>query len=73
MYLKVVVKAGARKERIEENGEGLRISVREAASGNLANKRVRALVALYAGVPETHVHLVSGYHSPTKKFSVRTV
>lgn len=73
MYLKVVVKAGARKERIEESGEVLHISVREAASGNLANKRVRALVALYKRVPETQVRLVSGHHSPIKKFSVREV
>lgn len=72
MDLKVLVKAGAHKERVIEDEGVLCVSVREPANANAANKRVRTLVALYKHVPETEVRCVSGHRSRRKVFSVRT-
>ena len=71
MYLKVIVSAGAKKEKIEKvkNG-GLAISVREPARQNLANKRVREILAEHFGVPLSSVRLLSGHRSPRKLFSI---
>ncbi len=73
MYLKVIVTPGARKERVEEKEDGsLFISVREPASGNHANTRVRELVALRLGVPASQVRILTGHHSRSKMLSITT-
>lgn len=76
MYLKVFVTPGAKKEKVEVHpakggeGETLLISVREPASGNRANTRVRELVALRLGRPLSSVRILTGHHSRVKMISV---
>ncbi|OGG72455.1 hypothetical protein A3A38_02110 [Candidatus Kaiserbacteria bacterium RIFCSPLOWO2_01_FULL_53_17] len=74
MYAKVFVTPGAKKEKVEEGkkeGE-LKISVREPAQRNLANTRVRELLAARFRVPLARVRILSGHHSPRKLFSIDT-
>ena len=70
MYLKVFVTPSARKEKVEEKGDALALSVREPAEGNRANTRVRELVALRFGVPVVQVRILTGHHSRVKMISV---
>lgn len=71
MYISVRVVAGAKIERVEELPKGrLKISVKEPAKQNLANRRVLELVAKHRGVGAKKVKLVSGHRSPSKIFSV---
>ena len=70
MYLKVFVTPGARKERLEEKGEILAISVKEPAAGNRANTRVRELVAERFGVSTSAVRILTGHHSRGKMVSI---
>jgi len=77
MFIKVFVTPGAKKEKVEvrpakkaEDGELLLIAVREPATGNRANTRVRELIALRAGVPVAKVRILTGHHSRVKMISV---
>ncbi|HUY05435.1 MAG TPA: DUF167 domain-containing protein [Candidatus Paceibacterota bacterium] len=70
MYLKVFVTPGAKREQVEEKGDMLAISVREPASGNRANDRVRELVALRFGQPIGKVRILTGHHSRGKMISI---
>lgn len=71
MYFKAKVLAGAKKESFSLAGaDACRISVREPAERNLANTRVRELVAEHFGVPAGKVRIVSGHHSPSKILAV---
>lgn len=70
MYIKVFVTPGAKREKIEEEGETLVISVKEPAMGNRANDRVRELVALRFGQPLRAVRILTGHHSRGKMLSV---
>ncbi|OGC80289.1 hypothetical protein A2943_00225 [Candidatus Adlerbacteria bacterium RIFCSPLOWO2_01_FULL_51_16] len=71
MYVKVRVKAGAKKETVLEVSKiHFEIAVREEAKQNLANKRVIALVAGHFRVPIKQVRIVSGHRSPSKILSL---
>lgn len=70
MYLKVFVTPGAKREVVKEERERWLISVREPAERNLANGRVRALVAARLGVPLGKVRILTGHHSRAKMISV---
>lgn len=71
MYISVRVVAGAKVEKLEALPRGrLRIWVKEPAERNLANARVRELVAAHLRVPLERVRLISGHTSPSKLFSV---
>jgi uncharacterized protein YggU (UPF0235/DUF167 family) len=71
MYIKVKVTAGANKKSFTElEKDSFRATVREPAERNLANARVRELVAEHFGVPTAKVRIVSGHHSQSKIFSV---
>lgn len=71
MFIKAKVTAGARKEAFLKLGEdSFRISVRESAERNMANKRVIELVARHFAVTVGAVRLVNGHHSPSKILSV---
>jgi uncharacterized protein YggU (UPF0235/DUF167 family) len=70
MYVKVTVTPGARKEEVEEKDGTLVLSVREPASGNRANMRVRELVALRYEVPVGKVRILTGHHSRVKMLSI---
>lgn len=70
MYIKVFVTPGAKKEKVEEKGETLLISVREPAMGNRANDRVRELVAMREGKPLSKVRILTGHRSRAKMISI---
>lgn len=70
MYIKVFVTPDAKREKVEEKGDMLLVSVREQASGNRANDRVRELVALRFGQPLGKVRILTGHHSRGKMISV---
>lgn len=67
MYLKVIVKTQAKKESlILKTEDHFLVSVKEKAKGNLANKRVLEIIALYFKVPKEKVRIVNGHHHPHK-------
>ena len=61
----------AKKEKVEEkkNGE-LAVSVKEPARQNLANRRVKQLLADYFNISIKNVRLINGHHHPKKLFSI---
>ncbi|OGG40438.1 hypothetical protein A2118_02890 [Candidatus Kaiserbacteria bacterium GWA2_50_9] len=72
MFIKIFVTPGAKKEKVEEKGETLAISVREPATGNRANTRVREIIAERCGAPVGKVRILTGHRSRAKMISVTT-
>lgn len=71
MYVKVKVTPEAKRESITRvSKDHYEIAVKEPAERNMANKRVRELVARHFKVPIGKVRLISGHHSPSKIFSI---
>lgn len=71
MYIRVTVTPGARKETIEETGDAsFAITVREPAAQNLANTRVRELLARHFSVPANQVRILTGHRSRSKMVSI---
>lgn len=71
MYIRVRVKASARKETVTKVSDTeYNMAVREPAERNLANGRVRELLAGAVGARRENVRIVTGHHSPTKIFDV---
>lgn len=70
MFIKVLVTPGARKETVVEKGESLIVSVREPAQGNMANTRVRELIALRFSQPLGNVRILTGHRSRVKMVSI---
>jgi uncharacterized protein YggU (UPF0235/DUF167 family) len=72
MFIKVFVTPGAKREKIEEKGDTLRISVREPAVQNLANTRVRELVAKRFAATVGNVRILTGHRSRVKMISINS-
>ncbi len=73
MYVRVRAYSGSKKNNIKRlSDDRFEIQVREPAQQNLANYRLRQLLASEFGVNDKAVRLVSGHHSPTKIFDVIT-
>ncbi len=71
MYIKVRITPGAKKESfVAESPDHFRISVKEKAEMNQANRRLISMIALHFKVPAGKVRIVSGHHSPSKILSV---
>ena len=70
MYIKVFVTPDAKREKVEEKGEALMISVKEPAVGNRANTRVREIIAERAGKPIAKVRILTGHRSRAKMISI---
>jgi uncharacterized protein YggU (UPF0235/DUF167 family) len=71
MYIKVRVTSCAKKENFEQiSKDHFKILVKEKAERNMANDRVRYLLAGYFSVSLGKIRLISGHHSPGKIFSV---
>ena len=73
MYVRVHAYPGAKKERVtpisgKENT--FDIMVREPAERNMANTRIRELVALQYHVPLGSVRFITGHRSGTKILSI---
>jgi uncharacterized protein YggU (UPF0235/DUF167 family) len=70
-YVRVQVNPSAKKESLIQTDEKTySISVKEPAKQNLANMRVRELLARHLGVPTAKVRMVSGHRSPRKIFDI---
>lgn len=71
MYIKIEVVAGAKSEKFEKISSDLfRISVREKAERNMANRRILELVRREFGTKGVLVKIISGHHSPHKIISI---
>ncbi len=71
MYVHVKVTAKSKKEAIKEEKPGyFKIDVKEKAERNLANTRVRELMAMHFGFPVKAVRIISGIHEKTKLISL---
>jgi len=71
MYIKVRVIAGSKKETAEEVSAGhFKISVREPAERNMANRRIVELVAAHYKRAAKQVRIISGHTSPSKILSI---
>jgi len=71
MYVKVRVRANAKREEFEKISEtSFKIAVREKALENAANRRVVELIAAYFKVPVTTVRIVRGHRMSSKTLSV---
>lgn len=70
MFIRVHAAPDAKREHIvKESPDTWRISVREPAQGNLANERIRTLVARELDVPLSAVRILTGHHSRSKLIS----
>jgi uncharacterized protein YggU (UPF0235/DUF167 family) len=71
MYVKVRVIAGTKREFFEETSAGhFKISVREPAERNLANRRIVELVAAHYKLLAKQVRIINGHTSPSKILSI---
>ena len=71
MYVKVRVVAGMRKEKIiQKDPVTFEMVLKEPAERNLANKRIRAILAEVYNTKEGNVRIVTGHHSQSKIFDV---
>lgn len=63
MLIHVKVTADAKSENIEKvRDTAFKISVKEPAQGNLANKRVLEIVAVYFKVSTSKIKIITGHH-----------
>ena len=71
MFVKVHTVPDSRKEKFTQDDElKFTIAVREKAQRNMANDRVRELLALHYKKPVASVRLVTGHRSPAKIYSI---
>jgi uncharacterized protein YggU (UPF0235/DUF167 family) len=71
MYVRVRATPSAKKESvIEVDEKTLSIAVREEAKHNLANTRIRELVAHHFSVPLAYVRIIGGHTSRQKLLSI---
>ncbi len=71
MYIKVKVLPGSKKEKFEQiKEEQFKISVKEPAKMNMANKRVIELIARHFGILHGKVRIISGHRSSNKILSI---
>ena len=71
MYIRVHALPGAKKERVIRDDEtNFTIAVREPAERNLANARIREVLAAELALPLGKVRILTGHHSPSKLFVV---
>lgn len=71
MYIKVRVVPGASGESfVKIKEDTYQVKVREKALRNMANDRVKFLLAKNLNLPENKIRLISGHHSPSKIFGI---
>lgn len=72
MYIHLRVTTSAKHEEFKKKStDHFEVFVREPAERNLANARVLKLVALHLNIPQSHIRIINGHHSPTKLISIR--
>lgn len=73
MYIKVRVVPNAKREQIKKvNDQTFELTIREPAERNLANNRIKELLANEYKIKVKQVRLVSGHHSGSKIFDVNS-
>ncbi len=71
MYIRVHVVPGAKREKVTKvNNTEFQLVVREPAERNMANTRVREIMAEQFSVPVAKVRLLTGHRSSTKMIDV---
>ena len=71
MYIKVKVQAGFKREKIDRKADNsFVISVKEPAERNLANTRIREIIASIYEINVKSVRIISGHQSPSKILSI---
>ena len=71
MYIRVHVTPGAKKERVTKTADAeFHIMVREPAERNMANKRIREIIAQESGISVTKVQILTGHRSQVKMMVV---
>jgi uncharacterized protein YggU (UPF0235/DUF167 family) len=74
MHIRVHMEAGARREKITKIHETeFNIAVREPRTRNLANTRMRELLAQTFSVPLSKVQLLTGHRSSTKMVGIEKI
>jgi uncharacterized protein YggU (UPF0235/DUF167 family) len=74
MYIHVTITPKAKRESFEVlNETHMAVAVKEPAERNLANTRMREMVAEHYHVPVAAVRIISGHHSRSKLVAVTTV
>ncbi len=72
MFIKVKATPKAKREKVERLGDfSFAISVKEPSERNMANTRIRELLAIELDVPIGKVRMISGHTSPSKMFEVQ--
>ena len=71
MYIKVKVRAGAKRDALAQKGpDSYEISVKAQAERGLANAAARALLASHFGINQKKLRLIKGATSPAKIFEI---
>ena len=73
MYVRVLVKPGAKREMINQRSvDRFHLDVRAPAERGAANERARELLASHLKIPKEQIRLIGGHRSVNKLFSIRT-
>jgi len=71
VHIKVTVTPGAKKEHVKEISPGIfTLSVKVKAERNMANQRVRELLAEHFSVPVKKIRMIRGHRSNKKLISI---
>jgi uncharacterized protein YggU (UPF0235/DUF167 family) len=71
MYVRVHAKPDSRRERVTKESETVfYIEVKEPAERNLANKRIREILASVFAIAPAQIRIVTGHHSSSKIYDV---
>jgi hypothetical protein len=72
MFIKIKVRAGAKKEEIKQTGQDhFEISVKEEAERNMANTRIMEIIAEEYGISANKIRMISGHQRPNKILEIR--
>lgn len=71
MYVRVHAVPSSRKEKVTKEDETtFTIHVKEPAERNLANGRIRAILATHYGISSAQVRMLTGHRSSSKMYSI---
>lgn len=74
MYIKVKVEANAKKEKIEKkSSNSFLLKVKEPKERNLANTRIREIIADIYEINFKSVRIISGHTSSSKILSINII
>ncbi len=72
MYIRVRVTPGAKKEKVDKiKSDFYKVSLKEPAQRNLANKRLIEVIAREFGKKETDVRILNGHLSRSKILDIK--